>query len=653
MKSVFHRVTLSALAIVSLCAAASLPGAGLERGPRRAASASAPEADARVIVKFKTASSPRALGLSSRMGLSLTDGRSLGPRTQVLKARGLASHELAERLSAQADVEYAVVDGRKRALAVPNDSLYASGQAGSVPPSGQWYLRAPTSAAIIDSTSIVSAINAEGAWAITNGSASVVVADLDTGVRFDHPDLTAKLLPGYDFVHDAATGADGDSGRDADASDPGDFVTSADVGVVPGCTAADVGDSSWHGTETAGLIGAATNNGAGIAGVGRNVIVLPLRVLGRCGGYDSDIQAAMLWAVGIPVAGVPANPYPAKVLNMSLGSKDPCSKDYSDTIAQVNAAGAVVVVASGNSGLTVGSPASCPGAIAVAGVRHSGSKVGYSDLGAAIAIAAPAGNCVNASGACVFPLISTTNSGTTTPVLGTAGGVYTGTGSNATLGTSFATPLVAGTAALMYAANPALTPAQLLAALKASARPFPATGFDPAVRACTAPTSTAQSSECYCTTSTCGAGLLDAGAAVASVAVLNAKIDTASTNVVVGTAATLDGSGSNAAAGLAINGYKWSITGGATLATLTSATNASTATLLPTGTGNVTVSLTVTDSAGKPATTSSVLTVSPVPVIPPPTTSDGGGGAMELGWLLGWLASVIGVWAVTPRRPRD
>ena len=289
----------------------------------------------------------------------------------------------------------------------------------------------------------------------------------------------------------------------------------------------------------------------------------------------------------------------------------------------------------------------------MAGVRHSGSKVGYSDLGAAIAIAAPAGNCVNASGACLFPLVSTTNSGTTTPVLGAAGGVYTGTGSNATLGTSFATPLVAGTAALMYAANPALTPAQVLTALKASARPFPATGFDPAVRACTAPTGTAQSSECYCTTSTCGAGLLDAGAAVARVAVLNAKIDAASTNVVVGAAVTLDGSGSNAAAGLTINGYQWSIAGGGTLATLTSATNASTATLLSTGTGNVTVSLTVTDSASKTATTSSVLTVSAVPVTPPPATSgDSGGGAMELGWLLGWLASVIGVWAVTPRRPR-
>jgi serine protease len=654
MKTAFRRLTLATLAVVSLCAAATLPGT--ERGPKRTSFVSAIEADARVIVKFRADAAPRAQALSSRMGLSLTDGRSLGPRTQVLKARGMASRELAERLSAQADVEYAVVDGRMRALVAPNDTLYPSGQTGTVPAVGQWYLRAPTSATIVDANSVVSAINAEAAWAITNGSPSVIVADLDTGVRFDHPDLIGKLLPGYDFIHDPTTANDPD-GRDTDASDPGDFVTSADVGVVPGCTSADAGDnSSWHGTETAGLIGAATNNGSGIASVGRNVMVLPLRVLGKCGGYNSDIQAAMLWAVGISVAGVPANPNRAKVLNMSLGSDGACDAAYADAIAQVNAAGAVVVVASGNTGLVVGTPANCPGAIAVAGVRHSGSKVGYSDLGPTIAIAAPAGNCLNLTGPCLYPLVTTSNTGTQAPVPGAAGATYTGTVGNPTLGTSFATPLVAGTAALLYSANPALTPAQVLSALKSSARPFPATGFDPSVSACMAPSGVAQDAECYCTTSTCGAGLLDAGAAVASVAMLNAKIDVASTNAVVGTPVSLDGSGSNATAGLTINGYQWAVTSGATLATFTSATNASTATLQPAGAGNVTVSLTVTDSAGMTATTSSVLTVSAVPVTPttPPATGgdSGGGGAMELGWLLGWLASVVGVWAVTPRRPR-
>ena len=661
-----RRLILSALAAVSLCASAALPGAGVERGPLRKAWVAPLETEARVIVKFKADSAlmralsasvapggpQHAQALSARLGLSLIDGRMLGPRTQVIKGGGLASRELAQRLAAQADVEYAVVDGRMHALAVPNDPLYGSGQSGSVPAVGQWYLRPPATATIVDNMSVVSAINAEGAWAITNGSSSVVVADLDTGVRFDHPDLAGKLLPGYDFIHDSATANDGD-GRDTDPSDPGDFVTSADVGVVPGCTSTDATDSarsSWHGTETAGLIGAATNNGTGMASVGRNVMLLPVRVLGKCGGYDSDIQAAMLWAAGIAVASVPANTTPAKVLNMSLGSTGACSAAYVDAIAQVNAAGAVVVVAAGNDGLDVGTPANCAGAIAVAGVRHAGSKVGYSDLGLTVSIAAPAGNCVNTSGACLYPLLTTSNSGVTTPVAGVAGAVYTGSGSGPTLGTSFSAPLVSGTAALMYSANPLLTPAQVLTALKLTARPFPATGFDPAVAACTAPTSTAQSAECYCTTSTCGAGLLDAGAATATAAAVHAGVTTSASSVVAGSIVTLDGSGSWPSGGASASlTYQWAITSGAAFASLTSSTSSS-ATLQTSAAGSVDVTLTVTDSTGKQASSKVTISISAVPA--PPSSSGGGGGAMDLGWLLGWLASVIGVWAVTPRQRR-
>lgn len=665
--SLRRRLILSTLAAVSLCASAALPSAGVERGPLRRAVGTPVETEARVIVKFKADSAlMRALSasgaqntgpqhaqtLSTRLGLSLRDGRTIGPRTQVLKASGLASRELADRLAAQSDVEYAVVDGRMHALAVPNDPLYPSGQTGTVPAVGQWYLRPPTSATIVDSTSIVSAINAEAAWTVTNGSSSIVVADLDTGVRFDHPDLTGKLLPGYDFIHDTATANDGDA-RDADASDPGDFITSADVGVVAGCTSSDVGNSSWHGTETAGLIGAATNNGAGMASVGRNVMVLPLRVLGKCGGYDSDIQAAMLWAVGIGISGVPANTTPAKVLNMSLGSAGACNVAYADAIAQVNAAGAVVVVAAGNDGLDVGTPANCAGAIAVAGVRHSGGKVGYSDLGPSVAIAAPAGNCVNSSGACLYPLLSTSNSGTTTPVAGAAGGIYTGSGSDASLGTSFSAPLVSGTVGLMFSANRSLTPAQVKAALQSTARAFPSTGegliqrvtggpFVP-VSACTAPTSTAQDYECYCTTSTCGAGLLDTGAATLAASTIHAVTSASATSVVAGGTVQLDGSGSWPSGGAAISQYNWAVSGPGTLTNSTTATP----TLQTTGPGTVVVTLVVLDSAQQQATSSTSIAVAAAP-----SSSDGGGGAMQLGWLLGWLASVIGVWAVTPRQRR-
>ena len=647
MNIVSRRLVISSLAVVSLCASAALPSAGIERGPQpRALAVNAASGEARVIVKLKSESSlmqalsartagarpAHAQALGARLGMTLTDGRALGPRTQVLKAQGLTSRELADRLAAQPDVEYVSIDERKFALAAPNDPLYASGQTGTVPPTGQWYLRAPTSSTIANSASIVGSINAEGAWDITKGRKSVVVAVLDTGVRFDHPDLTTKLVAGYDFIHDAPTSNDGD-GRDADASDAGDF----------GCGEAT---SSWHGTQTSGLIGAATNNGVGMASVGRNVMVQPVRVLGCGGGWDSDIQAAMLWSAGIAVPGLPANVTPAKVLNMSLGSSGTCAQSYADAIAQVNAAGAVVVVAAGNEGLAVGTPANCAGAIAVAGVRHSGSKVGYSDLGPQIAIAAPAGNCVNSSGACLFPLLTTSNSGVTTPVLGAAGATYTGTGADASLGTSFSSPLVAGAAALMYSAHPSITAAQVLAALKATARPFPSTGFDATVKTCTAPSSVAQDVECYCTTSTCGAGLLDVAAAVASVAILNASIDAPGSTAAIGATVAYDGSNSNAASGRSIVVYQWALGGDAGAAQLTADSTSGLASLKAIAAGNVTLTLTVTDNAGNTATSAPVS----LAIAAPASSGGGGGGAMELGWLLGWLASVIGVWIVTPRR---
>ena len=570
---------------------------------------------------------------------------------QLISADGVGALELAERLARQPDVEYAVVDGRQRALVAPNDPLYADGQTTFTPAAGQWYLRAP------DATR-VAAINAEAAWTITTGKPGVVVAVLDTGVRADHPDFAGKLLPGYDFISDAPTAADGDA-RDNDPSDPGDFVTPDDVSgpnAVSGCSSADIGNSSWHGTETAGLIGAATNNGSGMASVGRNVMLLPVRVLGKCGGYDSDIQAAMLWAAGLPVAGIPTNPNPAKVVNLSLGSGGVCNSAYQDVVNQLTAAGVVVVAAAGNDGLAVGTPANCTGVIAVAGLRHAGTKVGFSDLGSAVALSAPAGNCVNPTGDCQYPLITTTNAGATAPVAYGGVGVYSTGGANASLGTSFSAPLVAGAAALMFSANAALTPAQVLAKLQATARPFPTTSNDPSVTFCSAPTSVAQISECLCTTSTCGAGMLDAGQAVLAVASVVANIGVASTAVAVGDPITLDGSGSGAhLSGQTIQTYQWAITRGADIAGFTSATNASTATLVISASGIVEVSLTVTDSAARQDTTSTVLSAgTATPSNPPPLPAVGGGGdgGGAIGWvgLLAGLAALFALLVVAPRR---
>ncbi len=327
------------------------------------------------------------------------------------------------------------------------------------------------------------------------------------------------------------------SPRDPDASDPGDWITAAEANDTSsplyGCTTFDSStgkysseDSSWHGTQIAGLIAAITNNGIGMAGVGPNLRVLPVRVLGKCGeGYDSDIIAGMRWAAGLTVPGVPANANRARVINMSFGGEGTCTQAYRDAVAEIIAAGTVLVAAAGNTaGHAVGVPANCEGVIAVAGLRHVGTKVGFSDLGLDIAISAPGGNCVNtASGSpCLYPILTTSNSGTTGPI----GSTYTDS-YNASIGTSFSAPLVAGTVALMLSAAPSMTPAQVRLVLQATARPFPTSGGDNGdgspVPQCAVPQYDALGKpidqyQCYCTVNTCGAGMLDAGAAVLAAA---------------------------------------------------------------------------------------------------------------------------------------
>ena len=169
-----------------------------------------------------------------------------------------------------------------------------------------------------------------------------MIADIDTGVRFDHPDLLraglgGRLLPGYDFVAEdqsPTNGAalntflianDGD-GWDPDPSDPGDWINSSDQANTTLFPATDcaIADSSWHGTRVVGILGALTNNGVGLAGMTWNPYLLPVRALGKCGGYDSDIIAGMHWAAGLSVTGVPDNPYPARIINLSLGGPGSC-----------------------------------------------------------------------------------------------------------------------------------------------------------------------------------------------------------------------------------------------------------------------------------------------------------------------------------------
>ncbi len=554
-------------------------------------------AEGRLLVRFKDADSQgrskpvadRVGGLSQRMRLPLTSLREFGANLQLVavddRTQPLAS--IAAQLRDDPEVEAVALDRRRFAHALPNDPSYA----------GQWYLQATQAAAI----------RAEGAWDRSKGSSGLVIAVLDTGVRFDHPDLGrasqgGKLFPGYDFVSADGNGgflvANDGNGWDPDPSDPGDWVTSSDAANAQfkGCK---VGDSSWHGTRTAGMIAAATNNAVGIAGVNWNAWLLPVRVLGKCGGYDSDIIAAMRWAAGLHVNGVPDNPYPARVINMSLGNTDTSQcQIYRPVINELAARGVLVVASAGNEGGRVDEPADCPGVLGVAGLRHAGTKVGYSNLGPQIGIAAPAGNCFNTNGGpCLYSLDTTTNHGATVP--GASG--YTDQ-TNFNLGTSFSAPQAAGVAALMLAVNGKLDATELKLRMQRGARTFPTPVRDDAgnpLTVCHVPAGATdlQTSECVCTTQVCGAGMLSASGAMSEAARPIISI-VPSAGIAPGSTVTFDSSGSVAACGHSLSARAWSAVDGAGQAVALSSADQASVSLTAPSSGAIALTLLLTDDAG-------------------------------------------------------
>jgi serine protease len=480
-------------------------------------SQSAHAEDARVIVKYREDSAllsqaselSRRTIMSAQTGLNITASRTISTRLQALQATGLSSAELVEQLASRSDVEYVVPDEHRSIQSVPNDTYYTT----------QWYLQ----------TTEASAIKAQSAWDTTTGNSSVVVAVVDTGILPNHPDLQSNLIfsggsvYGYDFIATTFIANDGD-GRDADPSDPGDWVTSADVSAYPSlCTS--TANSSWHGTMVAGIIAAATNNNIGVAGVARGIRILPIRALGKCGGYDSDIITAILWAAGISVSGVTDNSYPAKIINLSLGGSGTCSAAYTDAISQITAKGALIVAAAGNSATAPGVPANCSGVLAVGALDNTGAKTYYSDFGSAVGISAPGGNPNSSKTVCSYPFVSTTNDSTTSP--NTSGYTYSTVANGfCSMGTSFSTPLVVGTAALMASVNSSLTPSQLISLLKSSATAFPTVS---GLNSCASTTSGATVS-CNCTTTTCGAGMLNAATAVAAAQVATSSSSSSSSS---------------------------------------------------------------------------------------------------------------------------
>ncbi|HEY0335615.1 MAG TPA: S8 family serine peptidase, partial [Stenotrophomonas sp.] len=377
----------------------------------------------------------------------------------------------------------------------------------------QWHLREGdgTSEQIgNDATSFANrgGSNVAKAWNYADGS-GVVVAVLDTGIT-QHPDLDLSLADaGYDFVSDAYTSGRETDGRAPGGWDQGDWTDTEPYLSNYNCVnpSNPARESSWHGTHVAGTVAERSNNNLGMAGVAYGAKVLPVRVLGHCGGYTSDIADGIVWASGGHVEGVPDNANPAQVINMSLGGQGTCTANdiTGQAIADAISRGTTVVVAAGNANYDAGSfsPASCPGVITVASNGIAGKRSYYSNFGGKIALSAPGGGVFAndaSSGTQVQAgfVWSAMNSGLHGPETPLYGGMA---------GTSQASPHVAGTAALMIAAardagQPALTPTRIRQILTASARPFPAAPDKPI-----------------------GAGLLDAYAAV-NLAMGNASIPT-------------------------------------------------------------------------------------------------------------------------------
>ena len=345
----------------------------------------------------------------------------------------------------------------------PNDPLSPNG--------GQWNLYPPGGA--------IYGISAQRAWDLTTGNPNLVVAVVDTGI-LPHPDLAGRVIQGIDLIHDPARGNDG-NGADSNPTDPGDWVTAGQCGNSPAKT------SSWHGTHVAGIIGAATNNGLGVAGINWNSKIQPVRVLGRCGGDTIDILMGMVWASGIDTtsAGIPTNPTPARVINMSLGGPGQCTEGYQAIVDSVLATGALVVAAAGNENSLADNrvPASCFGLSTVGATDPLGFRASYSNVSFFLDISAPGGDIsrYGPSGG----ILSTHNDGATTA------GNFT---YDPLQGTSMAAPHVSGVASLMLSVNPSLTPAQLKALM--------------------ALTSTTFNPESACTIGICGAGIVNAENAV-------------------------------------------------------------------------------------------------------------------------------------------
>jgi subtilisin family serine protease len=290
-------------------------------------------------------------------------------------------------LAALPGVVYAEPDYRLHAAFVPSDPLF----------SRQWALNQ---------------VGAPAAWDITTGSADVIVAMIDTGIAPNHPDLVGKLVPGYNFVADTTTAA----------------------------------DDNGHGTYTAGLVGALSNNNIGVAGVAWATRIMPVKILDKDGaGNVGDFSRGIHFAVD----------HGAKVINISAGIEYPASS-MQEAVRYARDHGVLVVASAGNTPDGAARyPAGFDEVVAVSATDEQDKSAAFSSYGAFVDLAAPGVNIVSTGWG-----------------QGRAGYTWAS-------GTSSAAPLVTGAAALLLAARPDLTPDDLQRLLEDGADDLGPAGWDP------------------------------------------------------------------------------------------------------------------------------------------------------------------------------
>ena len=457
--------------------------------------ASAQQTPQRVIVKWDisvTEADPAVdellTGLNNTFDITLTEYQVLGPNEFSYELQTPAGELMLDEIQDIADFIEAsdltvyASPVRRRLLNAysPSDTLYSS----------QWHYFEQAAG-----------VNLPEAWDIANGS-GVVVAVIDSGLT-DHHDLNGNVVGGYDFITDTYSSEDGD-GPDSNARDegssgtpctqdddnrnppPDDRLPQVEDLLPTEISATLASDSIWHGTHVAGII-AALSNSTGVLGVAYRSKIVNARAFGRClGGADDDIIKAIRWSAGISQSGVPHNPNPADVINMSFSGADPagCPSAYSNVFSelrQLPGGGPVLVASAGNDGAAADgfAPANCEGVITVASVNRQGGQAETTNTSPNVVdLAAPGGNMLPEEDR----IFSTYHSSTDKPNGSATYGYLSGT--------SFSAPHVSGIAALLLDQTPSLTPTQVRDRMMETARPFPI--------ACAG----------------CGAGIVDATAAL-------------------------------------------------------------------------------------------------------------------------------------------